>query len=247
MDKIKILIVDDEPLAREIIKEYLSKRDDIELVGECENGFECIKFLKENSIDLLFLDIQMPKINGFEMLEVLDTYPEVIFSTAFDQHAIQAFEKNAIDYLLKPYSKERFNQALEKAIIRIHGAQKIPLHSLSEQLSKTIERIIVRSGSKIILIPVDDIFYFESNDDYVLIHTKTGRFIKDQTMKFLENNLPKKNFIRVHRGFIANINAIKSIEAYSKDSYIALMENGEKIRISPEGYRKIKDQGTGNS
>ncbi len=242
MSKIKILIVDDEHLAREIIKGYLSDRMDIELVGECENGLDCIKFLKDQPVDLLFLDIQMPKIDGFEMLEVIENHPEVIFSTAFDQHAIRAFEKNAIDYLLKPYSKERFDNALEKAILRIKGQQKTTTHSLPEQLSKTIERIIVRSGSKITLIPVEDIYYFESNDDYVLIHTKTGRFIKDQTMKYLENNLPKKSFIRVHRGFIANINAIKSIEAYSKDSYMGLMENGEKIKISPEGYRKIKEQ-----
>lgn len=241
MSKIKILIVDDEPLAREIIKGYLSDRMDLELLGECENGLDCIKFLKDQPVDLLFLDIQMPKIDGFEMLEVIENHPEVIFSTAFDQHAIRAFEKNAIDYLLKPYSKERFDNALEKAILRIKGQQKPTTHSLPEQLSKTIERIIVRSGSKITLIPVEDIYYFESNDDYVLIHTKTGRFIKDQTMKFLENNLPKKSFIRVHRGFIANINAIKSIEAYSKDSYMGLMENGEKIKISPEGYRKIKE------
>lgn len=241
MSKIKVAIVDDEPLAREIIKGYLVDRDDIELVAECENGLECIKFLSTQAVDLLFLDIQMPKIDGFEMLEVIEQHPEIIFSTAFDQYAIQAFEKNAIDYLLKPYSKERFNSAVSKAIVRIQSQQKPATYIQPEQLQKTIERIIVRSGSKIILIPVDDIFYFESNDDYVLIHAKNGRFIKDQTMKFLETNLPKKNFIRVHRWFIANINYIKSIEAYSKDSYMALMENGEKIKISPEGYRKIKE------
>jgi len=240
MSKTKVVIVDDEPLAREIIKGYLSTRDDIDLIGECENGFECIKLLATESVDLLFLDIQMPKIDGFEMLEVLEQRPEIIFSTAFDQYAIQAFEKNAIDYILKPYSKERFDSALDKAISRINSKQPNPYYQ-SEQANKTIERIIVRSGSKIILIPVTEIFYFESNDDYVLIHTKNGRFIKDQTMKFFETNLPKKNFIRVHRGFIANINAIKSIEAYSKDSYMALMENNEKIKISPDGYRKIKE------
>ncbi len=240
MSKIKVLVVDDEPLARDLIKGYLADRDDVELVGECENGLECIKFLASQTVDILFLDIQMPKIDGFEMLEVMEQHPEVIFSTAFDQYAIQAFEKNAVDYLLKPYSKERFNNAVDKAIARILTQQKPPAIKLPETLEKIIERIIVRSGSKIILIPITDVYYFESNDDYVLIHSKKGRYIKDQTMKFLENNLPKKSFIRVHRGFIANINFIKSIEAYSKDSYIALMENNEKIKISPEGYRKIK-------
>lgn len=241
MSKIKVVIVDDEPLAREIIKGYLVDRDDVELVGECDNGLECIKMLSNQPVDLLFLDIQMPKIDGFELLEVLEQHPEVIFSTAFDQYAIQAFEKNAIDYLLKPYSKERFNSAVEKAINRILNQQKPQIFSSFDHVEKTIERIIVRSGSKIILIPVSDIYYVESNDDYVLIHSKMGRYIKDQTMKFLENNLPKKSFVRVHRGFIANINFIKSIEAYSKDSYMALMENNEKIKISPDGYRKIKD------
>lgn len=242
MNKIKVVIVDDEPLAREVIKGYLGYRDDIEIVAECENGFDCIKLLANEDVDILFLDIQMPKIDGFEMLEVIERHPEIIFSTAFDQYAIKAFEKNAIDYILKPFSKERFDVALDKAIARIQQNESTPvnMHQI-EREQKIIERIIVRSGSKIILIPVDDIFYFEANDDYVLIHTKTGRYIKDQTMKYFENNLPNRQFLRVHRGFIANINAIKSIEAYSKDSYMALMENNEKIKISPDGYRKIKE------
>ena len=242
MNKIKVVIVDDEPLAREVIKGYLGYRDDIEIVAECENGFDCIKLLANEDVDILFLDIQMPKIDGFEMLEVIERHPEIIFSTAFDQYAIKAFEKNAIDYILKPFSKERFDTALDKAIARIQQNEPIPvnMHQI-EREQKIIERIIVRNGSKIILIPVDDIFYFEANDDYVLIHTRTGRYIKDQTMKYFENNLPNRQFIRVHRGFIANINAIKSIEAYSKDSYMALMENNEKIKISPDGYRKIKE------
>lgn len=242
MSKIRIVIVDDEPLAREVIKGYLGFRDDIEIVAECENGFDCIKLLANEAVDILFLDIQMPKIDGFEMLEVIEQHPEVIFSTAFDQYAIKAFEQNAIDYLLKPYSKERFDAALEKAIARVqqHESSHVNLRQI-EREEKVIERIIVRNGSKIILVPVDDIFYLEADDDYVLIHTKTGRYIKDQTMKYFENNLPKRSFLRVHRGFIANINAIKSIEAYSKDSYMALMENNEKIKISPDGYRKIKE------
>lgn len=242
MSKIKIVIVDDEPLAREVIKGYLESRDDIEIVAECENGFDCIKLLAHEAVDILFLDIQMPKIDGFEMLEVIEQRPEVIFSTAFDQYAIKAFEQNAIDYLLKPFSKERFDTALGKAIARIqqNDSSQVSIHKM-EREQKELERIIVRSGSKIILIPVDDIYYLEADDDYVLIHTKTGRYIKDQTMKYFENNLPKRQFLRVHRGFIANINAIKSIEAYSKDSYIALMENNEKIKISPDGYRKIKE------
>ncbi len=141
-----------------------------------------------------------------------------------------------------PFQKNVFDTALDKAIARIQQNESTPvnMHQI-EREQKIIERIIVRNGSKIILIPVDDIFYFEANDDYVLIHTKTGRYIKDQTMKYFENNLPNRQFIRVHRGFIANINAIKSIEAYSKDSYMALMENNEKIKISPDGYRKIKE------
>jgi two-component system LytT family response regulator len=242
MSKIKIVIVDDEPLAREVIKGYLGFRDDIEIVAECENGFDCIKLLANEAVDILFLDIQMPKIDGFEMLEVIEQHPEVIFSTAFDQYAIKAFEQNAIDYLLKPYSKERFDTALEKAIARVQQQESshVNLRQI-EREEKVIERIIVRNGSKIILVPVDDIFYLEADDDYVLIHTKNGRYIKDQTMKYFENNLPKRQFLRVHRGFIANINAIKSIEAYSKDSYMALMENNEKIKISPDGYRKIKE------
>ena len=244
MSKLKIAIVDDEPLAREIIKGYLSTENEIEIVGECENGFDCIKLLANNPVDLIFLDIQMPKIDGFELLEVLEQKPEIIFCTAFDNFAIKAFEKNAIDYLLKPFSKERFNEALAKAKTRILGNNPIDYKTkITETIAnenKPLERIILRNGSKILLIPVDDIYYIEADDDYVLLHTKSGRLIKDQTMKYFENNLPK-NFIRVHRGFIANITYIKSIEAYSKDSYMAMMENGEKIKISPDGYKKIKE------
>jgi two-component system LytT family response regulator len=241
MTKINVAIVDDEPLAREIIKGYLSTDLEINIVGECENGFECIKLLSNTPVDLLFLDIQMPKIDGFELLEILEQKPEIIFCTAFDNYAIKAFEKNAIDYLLKPFSRERFEEALFKAKKRITNKDSKIYSSTLPIENKIIERIIIRTGSKILLIPVDDIYYIESDDDYVLIHSKSGRHIKDQTMKYFESHLPAKNFIRVHRGFIANIDYIKSIEAYSKDSYMALMENGEKIKISPDGYRKIKE------
>jgi len=248
MKPYKVAIVDDELLARDIMRNYLSSRTDIEIVGECENGYDCIKLINTTKVDILFLDIQMPKIDGFEMLEILNPRPEIIFCTAFDSFALKAFEMNAIDYLLKPFSKERLYQATDKAIERIENGLSVQHDDNLNQLQKmrddnieSIERIVVRNGSKLVIIPVNDIIFLEAADDYVMIYTKDSRYMKDKTMKYFETHLPKKQFIRTHRSFIANIQQIKSIEAYSKDSHIALMINNEKIKISAEGYKKLKE------
>lgn len=246
-DKTRILIIDDEPLARDLIKRYLSGVQNIEIIGECENGFEALKMIQEQKPDILFLDIQMPKINGFELLEVLDQRPEIIFTTAFDQYAIKAFEMNAVDYLLKPFSKERMLQALEKAIkgTPTLGMESPGTPSLLKHLDedkKIMERVITRKGSRITVIPVDKIRFIESADDYVMIHSELGDHLKEKTMKFFEEHLPDEIFIRIHRGYIVNINEIKSIELYTKDSYLALMKSGEKLKVSAEGYRRLRER-----
>jgi len=246
MSKIKALIVDDESLARELVKNYLSGCDDVELLGECENGFEAIKSIQELQPDLMFLDVQMPKINGFELLEVLDETPEIIFTTAFDQYAIQAFEKNAIDYLLKPFSKERFFVAIEKAKSKIQNKENSPenIKQLKVQIQedeKIIERIIVKKGYKIIVIPVDDIHYLEAQDDYVLISCDKGRFLKDKTMKYYENHLPE-DFVRIHRSHIVPVSQIESIEQFGKDSHLVVLKCGVKLRASAQGYKKLREQ-----
>lgn len=241
---IKALIIDDESLARDIIKSYLKDHADVEILAECQNGFEGVKAINELKPDLLFLDIQMPKISGFEMLELLDEHPHIIFSTAFDNFALKAFELNAADYLLKPYSKDRFNEALEKAKQKIaNNAPKTTQKIIEthQESSEELDRIVVKFGNKINIIGLDAIRYIQAQDDYVEIHTHEGKYLKQMTMKYLESHLPTTKFVRTHRSFIANIAFIDKIEAYEKESYLLHLKEGQKIRVSRSGYSKLKE------
>jgi two-component system LytT family response regulator len=246
--KISVLIIDDESLARELVRKYLSVIPGVEIIGECENGFDALKVIQDLKPDLLFLDIQMPKIDGFELLEVLDPRPEIIFTTAFDQFAIRAFEMNAVDYLLKPFSRARLEQALEKARKRIRekgtpsqtAIENLRLHLDEKQ--KNLERVITRLGSKITVIPVEKIWYIEAADDYVMIFSGLGNHLKEKTMKYFEEHLPAGQFIRIHRSYIANLSQIASLELYSKDSYIAVMKSGAKLKVSAEGYKRLREK-----
>jgi two-component system LytT family response regulator len=225
------------------VKRYLAGIRDTEIVGECENGFEALKAVQELQPDLIFLDIQMPKIDGFELLEVLDPKPEIVFCTAYDQYAIKAFEMNAVDYLLKPFSKERLEQAVEKARQRRGSASPSKVENLQRHLEespKVLERVVTRMGNKVTVIPVDRIQYIEAADDYVMIHSELGNHLKEKTMKYFEANLPQEQFIRIHRSYIVNISEIKSLELYSKDSYVAILKNGEKLKVSAEGYKRLR-------
>ena len=248
-DKIRVIIIDDEVLARDLVRNYLDGIPDVELAGECQNGFEALKMVQELQPDLLFLDIQMPKIDGFELLEVLDPKPQIIFTTAFDQYAIRAFEMNAIDYLLKPFSKARLEQSLDKARKRLadfSGKSEKPksLDHLQQQIEnekKELERIITRLGSKITVIPVDKIWFLESADDYVMIHSELGNHLKEKTMKYFEEHLPKEQFVRIHRSYILNIACIAGIELYEKDTHHITLKSGDKLRASAEGYKRLKE------
>ena len=241
---IKALIIDDEKLARDIIKAFLRNHQNIELIGECSNGFEGIKAIQQMKPDLLFLDIQMPKLTGFEMLELIDTLPVIIFSTAYDEFAVKAFELSAADYLLKPYAQSRFDEALNKALSKIEAnqddqqiIQEVITHS---QLDNTIDRLVVKLGPKIIIIPLDEIELITAQDDYVEIHSKGKKYLKKHTMKYLENALPDNRFIRVHRSHIVAIENIDRLEAYSKDSYVAILKNEQNIPVSKSGYTALK-------
>lgn len=241
---IKALIIDDEKLARDIIKTFIRPHQNIEIVGECANGFEGIKAIQELKPDLLFLDIQMPKLTGFEMLELLDEHPSVIFSTAFDEFAVKAFELSAADYLLKPYSQIRFDEALTKAIGKIERQQndvEVVKEVISHSRDKnSIDRIVVKLGSKIIIIPLEEVELFVAQDDYVEIHSQGKKYLKKHTMKYLENALPSDQFIRVHRSYIVAIENIDRLEAYSKDSYLAILKNKQNIPVSKSGYISLK-------
>ncbi len=246
MNKIKVVIIEDEELGRELVKNYVKTIDSIEVIKECENGFEGAKAINELKPDLVFLDIQMPKLNGFEMLELIDEEqkPEIIFTTAYNQYAIQAFELNAIDYLLKPFSHERFVEAVEKAIKRIQGnvpSDKNVQKLATKPITETLERIVVKSNSKITVIPTSKIRYLEAQDDYVMIYSTEGKHLKQATMKYFEENLDPKEFLRVHRSYIIRIDQVNQLEPYGKDSYIAKLKDGAAIKISKSGFKTLKE------
>jgi len=240
----KVIIIDDEPLARSIVKEYLQKHPQLELVAECGDGFEGVKAIQQYQPDLIFLDIQMPKINGFEMLELVDDPPAVIFTTAFDEFAIKAFEAHAIDYLLKPFDQQRFDKALlkwqeQKAATPEKNTQDL-LETASQSPAQS-QRIVIKDGSKIKIIPVHDVMYLEAADDYVKIHTKDGYFLKNKTMNHFEQVLDKSQFVRSHRSYIVNIQQITRIDPYEKDSHVAVLRSGVKVPVSRNGYGKLRE------
>lgn len=245
-DKIKTIIIDDEKLARDIIKNYLSKYNNVDIVSECENGFDAVKQINDLKPDLIFLDIQMPKITGFEMLELLDNPPVIIFTTAYDQYALKAFEVNATDYLLKPFSNERFDEALQKAFKLINNKSDAvrQIEKLSKHLDNKeeyLERIVIKNGQKISIIPVDDIKYIEAQDDYTMLYTGKGNFLKQKTMKYFEENLDPAQFIRIHRSYFVKIEQIKQIELFEKESYRVILLEGNKLPVSKSGYQKLKE------
>ena len=245
-NKYSAIIVDDEELARRVIREYLSQHQIIEVAGESENGFEAARLIGQNKPDLVFLDIQMPKIDGFELLEILDHRPEIIFTTAYDQYAIKAFEQNAVDYLLKPFSKERFDEAADKAILRIRSKAKdkgvSQLIDYNHQNSGKLQRVVVKSGNKIHVIPCGKILFFEAQDDYVLIHTADGKYIKQATMKYFEDKLDPLVFFRTHRSYIVHADEIDRIELYGKESYLVFLKHGQKLPLSKSGYSTLKEK-----
>jgi two-component system LytT family response regulator len=241
----RVIIIDDEPLARGLVGEYLREHADFTVLQECGDGFEGMKAIQQGKPDLIFLDIQMPKINGFEMLELIEDPPGIIFTTAFDEYAMKAFDNHAVDYLLKPFSQERFNQALEKwkVLYQAKAAPTPPSTLLdSPHLSaQQKERVVVKSGTKIIIIPVEDILYLEAADDFVKIHTREGAWLKNRTLGHFEQLLDPGTFVRTHRSYIVNITAITRLEPYEKENYLAILGSGQRVPVSKTGYPRLKD------
>jgi len=240
---IKAIIIDDEPLARALVKEYLIPHTEIVVVQECNDGFEGVKAIMQEQPQLIFLDIQMPKINGFEMLELIENRPHVIFTTAFDEHAIRAFDNHAVDYLLKPFSKDRFDKAIQqfKALHLQHkvGSTKELLDTASS-LPQQNSRVVVKTGGKIKIIPTTAIHYLEAADDYVKIITSEGSFLKNNTMAHFENVFSENEFVRVHRSYLVAVEQITRLEPYEKEGYLAILRSGAKIPVSKAGYVKLK-------
>ncbi len=245
--KLRAIIIEDEQPARELLKAYLNEFKDIELVAECEDGFTGVKAVAEYRPDLILLDIQMPKLSGFEMLELLDEMPEIIFTTAFDEFALKAFEMNAVDYLMKPFSQERFSKAIEKVYQRLSNRQpaRDNVKKMVEQVKdakETLSRLFVKTGNHIDVIPVEEIIRIEAQDDYVDIFTSKGKYLKKETMSYLENHLPADTFMRVHRSQIVNLNRIEKIEKYGKESYLLILDEGSKVKVSKNRIKELKGQ-----
>jgi len=241
----RVILVDDEALARSVLREYLARHADIEIVAECANGFEAVQAITEHEPDLAFLDVQMPKLDGFEVAELVRGKTHFVFATAYDQYALKAFEVHAVDYLLKPFSQERLDQALAHAR-KLLGAQDSQpelaavLDEAAERRGKS-ERIVIRDGAQVHVLAAADVDYVEAQDDYVLIHAHGRSYLKAQRMAQLEEQLEAALFLRIHRSWLINIERLARIEQVARDSHIAILQDGTKVPISRSGYQKLKE------
>ncbi len=244
-NKIRVIIVDDEALAREAIRAAVSQSGDIEIINECANGFEAVQAVQRFKPDLIFLDIQMPKLDGFDVVELLGKEaPAIIFVTAYDEYALRAFEAEALDYLLKPVSSQRLQKSMER--VREQLRSKVPremdrLINHHQENMAPLTRILIRDGMDIHILPPGDIIYVEAKEDYVKFHTEQRGYMKLEKMSDLERKLDPRNFCRIHRSYLLNIDYLVKIEPYSKDSRIAKLKNGESLPISRSGYNRLME------
>jgi two-component system, LytTR family, response regulator len=239
---LRVVIVDDEPLARAVIREFLKAHPGVESVAECGNGFEAVKAVTDLTPDLMFLDVQMPKLDGFEVLELLGRSIPVIFTTAYDQYALRAFEVHAVDYLLKPFNEDRFAEALSRARARILAREATPVEDLvatARPRQGPVERVLIRDGSQVHVLPVDRIDYVEAQDDYVCFKMEGKDYLKDQTMAAVEATMDPARFVRIHRSYLLNIDRIARVELYAKDSRVAILRDGRRLPVSRAGYARL--------
>lgn len=239
---IRAVVVDDEELARRLVREMAGRHADLEIAAECANGFDAVKVIAELKPDLLFLDVQMPKLDGFEVLELIDPGPAVVFTTAYDSYAMRAFDVHAVDYLLKPFSADRFDAALERARARL--GEKTPaateLHAAARG-GEPVERVVIKDGTRVHIIPVEKIDWVEAQDDYVAIASGGKKHLKQQTISSLEALLDARQFVRIHRSYIANLERVAKIEPYGKDSKVLILTDGTRLPVSRAGYVKLRE------
>src|SRR5215470_3857648 len=242
--KLRVLIVDDEELARFVVRELVEAHPEMEVVAECMNGFEAVKAVAEHKPDLLFLDVQMPKLTGFDVLELIGTEIPVIFVTAYDEYAMKAFEVHAVDYLLKPIGQERLASAVKRVLSR--AAEKLPeateLTAAARPAGQFSERIVVKDGTRVTLIPVAKLDYAEAQDDYVALSSEGKKHLKQQTIASLEATLNPKLFVRIHRSYVVNLERVTRIEPYGRDSRVAVLSSGVRLPVSRAGYARLQAQ-----
>jgi len=239
---IKVAIVDDEDLARAVVREYLATMADIEVVAECANGFEAVKAVAELRPDLLLLDVQMPKLDGFEVLELVGRDVAVVFVTAYDQYALRAFEVHAVDYLLKPVSADRLAAALDRARARLSRGERLPVQELADAARPRhgyAGRILVRDGPRVHVIPVEKIDYVQAQDDYVSFRCEGKDHLKEQTLAQVEASLDPAKFMRIHRSFVLNLDRLARVELDARDNRIAILADGRRLPVSRAGYTRL--------
>jgi two-component system, LytTR family, response regulator len=234
------MIVDDEELARKLVRELLAAHPDIEVIAECANGFEAVKAATQRKPDLLFLDVQMPKLDGFEVLELIGPDVKTVFVTAYDQYALRAFEVHAVDYLLKPFNQERFDTALELARSRVGLPSPSPADlAAAARPQKYLERLVVKDGARVHIIPVAKLDYAEAQDDYVSLVSQGKAYLKQQTIASVEESLDPRQFVRIHRSYIVNLERVVKMEPYTKDSRVAILSDGRQLPVSRSGYQRL--------
>jgi two-component system, LytTR family, response regulator len=248
---LRVIIVDDEALARQVLREHLVARGDVEILAECANGFEAVKAISELQPDLILLDVQMPKLDGFEVLELVGRSVPVVFCTAYDEFAVRAFEVHAVDYLLKPFSEERVGQAIERAKERLrqshdHDQPAAPAMPSGDKLraevkrdSGPVERVLIRDGSRVHVLPVGEIDFVQAQDDYVCFHVSGKEFLKEQPLAEVEATLDPARFVRVHRSYLLNVDRLARVEPLTKDSRIAILKDGRRLPLSRAGYQRL--------
>jgi two-component system LytT family response regulator len=238
--KLRVAIVDDEELARGLLREMLGAHPEIEIAAECANGFDAVKAIAETRPDLVFLDIQMPKLDGFEALELIDPGPVVVFVTAYDEYAIRAFDAQAADYLLKPFGAERFERALERAKSRVGERRSAPREmEVARPPEQRPERLVVKDGTRIHVIPLEKLDYVEAQDDYVALHSGGKSYLKQQAIAAVEAALDPAKFVRIHRSAIVNLERVARIEPYGKESRVAILTDGSRLPVSRAGYARL--------
>jgi two-component system LytT family response regulator len=244
-----VVVVDDEAPARALLREYLSAHPDVTVSGECANGFEAVKAIAEARPDVVFLDVQMPKLDGFEVLELLDPGPVVVFCTAYDEYALRAFEVHAADYLLKPFGRERLAEALTRVRSRLAEPGARPAAPAARALAtaarpsgRWMERLLVKDGAKVTVIPIDQVDYLEAQDDYVEIHAQGKTWLKNETLAVLAEGLDPERFVRVHRSFVLNLERLARLEPYAKDSRVAVLHDGRQLPVSRAGYARLRER-----
>jgi len=242
MTKRRVLIVDDEPLARRAMALALAEFPEIDIIAECADGFEAVKIINKDKPEVVFLDIQMPKLDGFDVLELLDDPPFIVFVTAYNEYALKAFESHALDYILKPVKTERLGKTLERVEERLRERKKQPVSQLLEQYQQhnaPLERILVKDRNRIFILPIEDITHIEAQDDYIALNTKERSYLKKETLSGLEKRLDSRYFVRIHRSYLLNIEYLSKIEPYSKDSRIAVLKDGKTLPVSRSGYQLL--------